>query len=643
MNPIEEVRSRLDIIDVISKYVELRRAGRNYKALCPFHTEKTPSFVVFPDTQTWRCFGACAEGGDVYSFLMKKNGWDFGETLRTLADQTGVELSPQTPEQAKRREENAQLYDLLNAATLYYMHLLRNAPEAEATRNYVSERGLQPETVERFQVGYALDRWDGARDYLHKKGYSDDELLATGLLVEKEESGRRYDRFRGRLIIPIRDLRGRVVGFGARALQPDAVPKYLNSPQTDLFDKSTLLYGLDMAKKGIREAGQAIIVEGYMDVMQGHQAGYNNIIAQMGTALTETQLRQLKRYTGRLVLALDADAAGQKATLRGMDVARQTLDREIEVIFDPRGLVRHESRLQADIRIATLPAGFDPDRLIKDDPAAWAKLITSAQPIVEFIIDTIANEVDLSDPKAKSAAVSRAMPVIRDVTNAIERDHHTQHLARRLGIDERTLVSMVTQPVRRAPRRVRKSASTPQPPPPNWDEMTRPDARRTPTSLPQETYCLNQLLSTPSAWRQADRILQGLELRPISPQDFTDPQNRAIFSALQKRGSKEGLKTELDESLHPRLDLVLAEQPVKLDPPSEKIANHLAFTVLLMRKEANKRTKRELDSTWAEALAKNDNSAIGAYGQQLLELEALRLKIDRALGFINNPISSNNE
>ncbi len=644
MNPVEEVKARLDIIDVISKHVELRRAGRNYKALCPFHSEKTPSFVVFPDTQTWRCFGACAEGGDVYSFLMKKNGWDFGETLRNLAEQTGVELKPRTPEQIERQEMNLRLYELLNTATLFYMHQLRNSPAAEHARQYVAQRAIQPDTAERFQLGYAPDQWDAAQTFLNSKGYTDDELLAVGLLVEREESGRRYDRFRNRLLIPIRDLRGRVVGFGARALEPDAIPKYLNSPQTELFDKSTLLYGLDMAKKGVREAGQAIIVEGYMDVIQGHQVGHNNMIAQMGTALTEAQLRQLKRYTSRIILALDADAAGQKATLRGLNVARQTLDREVEVIFDPRGLARHESRLQADIRVATLPAGFDPDKLIREEPAAWAQLVAGARPVVEYIIDAIITGLDLSDAKAKSSAVARAMPIIRDVTNVVERNHYTQHLARRLSIDERTLVSMATLSVGRAPSRLQKRSRFAPPPPPAPPDgessgaagKTRPRA----TSSPQEMHCLNQIIRAPGAWQQVNQTLENSELSPISSKDFTDPQNRAIFVALQELGSDEKLDEKLDESLRTRLRDIQAERK-DLIPPSEKIANHLAYTVLLMRKDAARQSKRELDSAWAEALSEADRAAIGLYGQQVLELEGLRLKIDKALGLINNPLTGN--
>ena len=687
MNPIDEIKARVDIVDVISKHVELKRSGRNFKALCPFHTEKTPSFVVFPDTQTWRCFGACAEGGDIYSFLMKKQGWDFADALRALAEQTGVELIPQTPQQIKRQEASAQLYELLNSATLYYMHLLRSAPEAEAARDYVVERGLLPHTVEQFQVGYALNQWNGARDFLRSKEYTDDDMLAVGLLVEKQDTGRRYDRFRGRLVIPIRDLRGRVVGFGARTLptkprsaveKPDAAPKYINSPQTELFDKSTILYGLDMAKKGIREVGQAIIVEGYMDVMQAQQSGCANVIAQMGTALTAPQLRQLKRYTNRLILALDADAAGRKATLRGLDIARQTLDRKAEVIFDPRGLVRQESRLQADIRVAILPPGLDPDNLIRSDAAAWIQLIETASPLVEYIINAIATEVDPNDAKEKSAAVARAMPVIQDVSNAVERDHYTQYLARRLGVDERTLVTMAARPAPLGRGRVRprlqsataSSRGTPRPPAGDANESTpspsvtetQPHARPPSLHSPKELYCLNQIMTAPHIWRQVNRTLLEHKLRPICAQDFADPQNHAIFVAVQKLDPPDysdeadtihQLQESLDEALYARLHAIQAQhtpnpnipsEGIVSDPvPPEKVTRYLASTVLKMRVEEIERAKSESNRALAEALSQDDSAATGTYTQQVLELERRRLKIDQALSLISYLLPSDRE
>jgi DNA primase catalytic core len=541
------------------------------------------------------------------------------------------------------------------------MHLLRRAPEAEFVREYLATRQLDSTSVERFQLGYSLDAWNAAHAHLTDKGYSDDELLNTGLLIEHDDTGRRYDRFRGRLMIPIRDLRGRVVGFGARALQPDAVPKYLNSPQTDLFDKSALLYGLDISKKGIREAGEAIVVEGYMDVIQAHQAGYPNVIAQMGTALTEAQLRQLKRYTGRLVLALDADAAGQKATLRGLTIARQTLDREVEVVFDPRGLVRHEARLRADIRIATLPVGYDPDKLIKENPSAWEELISTARPVVEYIIDSVVAEVDPADAKTKSAAVNQAIPIIRDVANAVERDHYTQYLARRLNIDARTLTSMVTRPEGRSWRppthtRTRGHSPPPPPAPPPWDDEAMPEGSGAPRvppplvgpALGPEIYCLNQMMVAPTIWRQADHLLAELGFDPIFEGDFADPRNRSVFLALKTAGAIDQVWDRVDESLHEWVHTVQTLQyPAPMsgrirDLPPEKIAGDVAYTVLLLRKEAAERAKRQLDSLWADALAENDRPAVGEYSQQVLELKSLRLKIDRALEQIRNPLANGN-
>jgi DNA primase len=314
MSVTQEIKSRLDIVDVVGDYLPLRKAGRAYSGFCPFHpNSRTPAFYVFPETQTWRCFGACAEGGDVFSFVMKKEGWDFKETLANLAGRAGVALE-EYDRAGKVKPAADSLVDLLTAAADYFHQLLLHAPQAELARRYVAERKLKAETLADFRLGYALNSWDACRTHFNAQGYDDRDLLDVGLLTENPERGSRYDRFRHRLMIPIRDVSGRIVGFGARTLDKDGLPKYLNSPQTTLFDKSHLLYGLDMARRHIREARQAVIVEGYMDVMQAWQAGFRNVVAQMGTALTEQQLQLLKRYTKRFVLALDADAAGAKAT-----------------------------------------------------------------------------------------------------------------------------------------------------------------------------------------------------------------------------------------------------------------------------------------------------------------------------------------
>jgi DNA primase len=289
MTPVEEIKSRLDLIDIVSETVQLRRSGSSYSGFCPFHSNtKTPAFVVFPESQTWRCFGACAEGGDIYNFVMKLNGWEFREALEHLANRAGVQLEPLTPQKKAQQEAEEQVADLLESAADYFHQLLLHAPQAEAARQYVRGRVLNVRTVNTFQLGYALDSWDACANHFAAQGYSQQELLDAGLLTENIERNTTYDRFRNRLMFPIRDASGRVVGFGARTLETDGIPKYLNSPQTNLFDKSYLLYGLDLARRHIREARQAVIVEGYMDVIQAWQAGFGNVVAQMGTASDRT-------------------------------------------------------------------------------------------------------------------------------------------------------------------------------------------------------------------------------------------------------------------------------------------------------------------------------------------------------------------
>lgn len=383
MSVTEEIKSRLDIVDYIGENLQLRRSGRNYAAFCPFHANsRTPAFYIFPETQTWRCFGACAEGGDIFSYVMKRQGWDFKEALKHLAERAGVELEPQTPAVKQRQAAEEKQVSLLTAAANYFHQLLLHAPQAAGARDYLAQRDLNEETIAAFKLGFALNSWDACRNHFSEQGYSDEELLAVGLLTENPDKGTRYDRFRGRLIFPIRDSNGRIVGFGARTLDPDGIPKYLNSPQTDLFDKSAILYGLDLAKRAIRQERQVVIVEGYMDVIKAWQHGFHNVVAQMGTALTEPQMQQLKRYSNRFIMALDADAAGAKATLRSLDVARETLDQEMEIRFDARGLVQHEGRLKADIRVVTMPPGEDPDSIIRDDPARWPALIEDRKSVV---------------------------------------------------------------------------------------------------------------------------------------------------------------------------------------------------------------------------------------------------------------------
>jgi DNA primase len=542
MSVVDEVKNRLDIVDVVSGYVNLQKAGRNYKALCPFHQERTPSFVVFPDTQTWRCFGACGEGGDIFGFVMRAEGWDFSETLHELAKRAGVDLQPQTPAQIEEQAESERLRDLINEATRYFHTQLLESPAGQIARDYIVQRHLSSETVEAFMLGYAPEDWHQALQHLQLQGFSQDEVVEAGVAT-RNERGNVYDRFRHRLMIPIRDGRGHTVGFGARALDKDATPKYLNSPQGPLFDKSALLFGLDMARRSVRETETAVIVEGYMDVMQAHQAGFTNVVAQMGTALTETQLRLLDRYASRLVLALDPDAAGMNATMRGLNVARQTLDTDGSVTFDPRGMMRYTGLLDIDIRVVSLPEGQDPDDLIREDPAAWETLIAGAVPVAEYVIQQQTAHLSGTSSYHERERVARELlPILTATENDLQRNVNIQALARRVRIDERTLLqwTQVRQaaetrslPTIRDQRRLAGHRSRTAPPvnsPPGQSEA-------------QEGFCLWMLLTDPERLFVANRKLRELQgddstlatvLAPLSPTDFYRPDYQIIFQELER-------------------------------------------------------------------------------------------------------------
>ncbi len=564
MSVIDEIKDRLDIVEVISAYVPLKRAGRNYKGLCPFHGEKTPSFVVFPDTQGWHCFGACATGGDIFSFVMKRENLDFGEALAFLANKAGVELKAREdagPEEGKLERLRALVAD----AAIYFHYLLIKAPEADIARKYLERRGLTQQTWETWQLGYALDSWDALKDRLTAKGYSLAELDEAGLVIKREDGSSYYDRFRGRLMIPIRDSQGRSIGFGARMLKEDPnrpQPKYINSPQTPLFDKGNVLYGLDMARKAIREANLAIIVEGYMDVLGSYQAGVANVVAGMGTALGEAQMRQLKRYTGNITLALDPDAAGDHATVRGLETARQALERSWENVIGPTGLVRQESRLNAQLRIATLPDGLDPDELALQDADRWRQVIAEARPIVDYYMDMVAREEDLTTARGKSNAVSRMAPLIREISDRVERAHYTQILARLIQADERLVAEQVSVAgrVKDKERKEQEARKAPAPVAQPAPVKVRPER-----AIGVEEHLLGHILVRLDLLSQLDSEMIGQHTPPLGPEDFTAPENTAAMSVLQAST----LMTDVSDP-----DVLLAVMDAEVQEHCRKILTH---------------------------------------------------------------------
>ena len=627
MSVTDEIKSRVDIVELVSESVQLRRTGKNYAARCPFHHERTPSFIVFPETQTWRCFGQCNEGGDIFKFVMKKEGWDFGEALRRLAERAGVQLHPPTAEELQAKEEHARLRELLEEVVIFYRQHLLNTPAGQKALTYLREkRHLNDATLEAFGLGYAPDSWEATLAHFKDRGYTEKDLLDSGLISERE-SGGYHDRFRNRIMIPIRDENSRMAGFGARILDPNDVPKFLNSPQTPIFDKGRLLYGLDRARKPIRAADQAVIVEGYFDVIALHQAGYQNVVSPMGTALTEEQLRLLKKFTRRIVLALDPDAAGQQAVLRGLEAVRQAMDRETDLIFDARGLLHHEARLQADLRVASLPEGLDPDEIVQREPAEWADLVEKAKPVVTHVMDTLAGNQNVNDPKVKVKITAQVLPLIEDLPNPVERDTYRQQLARLLRVDERTLIgapSGVSR--RRRPRSRPESTSIPAETPVAMVVVS--PAQKT------EAYFLTVLLSQPELLYHLDRALQEAGLSALTIEDFGYTDHQILIRLIQQSLEQDEVdpqryvKANLPGSLVGLCDDLLAGAG-ELDPIEERLLEELLRSVIKLRRCGLGESINQLRFLQEEAQQQGDLRTM-SYQKLVLQNARLLRDLDQA-------------
>jgi DNA primase len=450
---IAEVRQATDIVALIGEYVTLRPAGgTRMKGLCPFHQEKTPSFNVDPERGTYHCFG-CSKSGDVFSWVQETEGLDFGEALRKLADRAGVRLPER---QAPRPDPQAQAAaDALSEASAWFHNLLLRAPEGAPAREYLSRRGVRLETVERFALGWAPERWDGLTVHLKRRGLSEEQIEGAGLALRNERG--LHDRFRARVMFPIRDAGGKITGFGGRTLG-DGQPKYLNSPQTATFDKSATLYALDLARGGIRKSGQAVIVEGYMDALMPHQAGFDNVVASLGTALTERQIELLRRYTQTIVLALDADAAGQAATLRGLEVARQALGARSRPVPGRATRTGYLQLSAGQIKIAVLAGGKDPDEIVRDDPQAWQRLIDSAVPMMEHKLEVELSRVEGLDAPAKAQALHELARFLAQVPDHVEWDYYINNIAQRLRLDAKSVRYEVQRAARAAQDEERRQA-----------------------------------------------------------------------------------------------------------------------------------------------------------------------------------------
>ena len=414
---LEKIKSQNDIVDVISERVRLKKAGRNFTGLCPFHNEKTPSFSVSQEKQIYKCFG-CGEAGNVISFVMKDKNLPFIEAVKYLANRANIPLKLGNGEQSQSNRKKELLYKVnVEAAKFFFSNLMNN----QNAKEYFLIRGIKEETIKKFGLGYANDSWNSLMFYLRKKGINDGLLEEAGLISVNKEKGRKYDRFRNRVMFPVFDYQGKVIGFGGRVLD-DSKPKYLNSPETLVFQKGTNLYGLNFALKHNMSERYFVIVEGYMDLISLHQYGITNVVASLGTALTINQARLLKRYSDKVVISYDADLAGQMATLRGLEILRTA---------------------GFDVRVLSIPQGKDPDEYVRSNGReAFLKLINNAEPLIDYRIKKAEEGIDFKNSQSVILYSKRIMDIISDL-DPIEKDVYIKKASENTGIKEQALYDIL--------------------------------------------------------------------------------------------------------------------------------------------------------------------------------------------------------
>ncbi|MBO8126039.1 MAG: DNA primase [Firmicutes bacterium] len=533
---IERVRDGSDIVKIIGEYVRLKRRGRNLVGLCPFHNERTPSFTVSPETQLYHCFG-CGAGGNVFSFIMDIENLSFPEAVGLLAEKAGIPIEEQeySPLDRRKAERERRLLAITSLAAKYFAHLLKTAPEAQKAREYLKLRGINKEAVEAFSLGYANPDWDDLLNVLLKRGYTHQEILGAGLILPKRGGSGYYDRFRDRLIFPIKDQRGKVIAFGGRVLEKDdTAPKYLNSPETEIFTKGAHLYGLDQAKKALRRGEPALIVEGYMDVIALHSHGFTSALASLGTSLTEGQVRLLSRFTSKALIAYDGDTAGETATWRGLE------------ILNKYGL---------EVKVVVLPEGEDPDSLIRrEGKHVFQQAVQNAVPLLDYKIDRSLAGFDLREVNERVKAARAVLPILTGINSAVAREAYLELVARKIGISTGALVRELQQYEKRLRKEKKRNIL-----PGIRNNITgqghnsAPRVRPTPRS-PVEMAALKLLLQNREFAREFPReglkyftdrqvleiartVLEvatsGQEITPAQMLDrFEDPEVKKIFSQL---------------------------------------------------------------------------------------------------------------
>lgn len=520
-NSIEDIKKRIDIVEFIGSFITLKKAGRNFKALCPFHREKTPSFIVSPERQIWHCFGSCAQGGDVIKFLMKWENITFFEALKELAQKTGVTLRRLSFEDKIWRKKE-KLLTMNQLAAEFFAYLLHKTKYGEQALSYLEMRGINESVIKKFGLGYAPDSWDSLLKFLKRKKYEEEEIFENGLVI-KREGGGFYDRFRGRLMFPIRDARGNILGFSGRILKNEKEAKYINTPETPIYHKRETLFGIDLAKEAIKREKNVVIVEGEFDVISPYQHGFSNFIAIKGSALTREQLMLLKRYTERITLALDTDIAGEEAIKRGIEEAE---------------------RLEFEIEIIVFYYAKDPDEAVRIDKAKFRKIIKKPIPIYDFLIDVAKKKYSSDNPFDKKRIGEEVVPVIARINNPIVQSHYIKKVANILNIGEESIERLIA--------RIKKEKKP---------TLTFSSFRKKQIDLDRqlllEKYVLSLIFQDKNSSQIADIVFSM-----IAPSDFSLPSYQKIcqlFLDTQKKLGPEFNLTKFIDKLSPELQPVFDE------------------------------------------------------------------------------------
>ena len=525
MESIDLIKQRLDIIDVASDYLKLTKAGSNHKALCPFHTEKTPSFIINPERQTWHCFGACGVGGDVIELVIKIEKINFSEALKILAQRAGVQLNNNSGP-----DKNSRLYEINFEACEFYKAQLE-LPEGKKAKEYIDKRGINDEASETFEFGFSSYTNSNLVSKLTSIGFKEIEIIQSGLAIKRENNQVR-DFFYGRLMIPIKNSNGRVIGFGARVLD-DTNPKYINTPSTPIFDKKSVLFGLSVASKGIRDDNSVVVVEGYLDVITAYQFGFKNVVASMGTALTANQVGSLKSRTNNFVLAMDSDSAGREAVLRSLRNTYRVFERQLG------------QKSEVNLSVVMMPGGKDPDTQIRNNLSEWKKNIASPVPFVQFVIDSIIEKYDINSSSGKGQVVGEIAPLITNMVNPFEQDHYIDLLAGKLTVKREIVESALAKSMTGSARKrqaLKKNTNQ------NKDKSLYSEI--TPKENWIEDYTMSALL------KMQDKSNSDM----INSEYFRRTENREIYSLWQNLSETDELGDIISDQLEAHYRYLLSIQ-----------------------------------------------------------------------------------